>query len=58
MVWHFWREIPDDNANAELVEFVVMPNHMHGIIGIKYKEEKSVRTLHATSVQFKIEIQL
>lgn len=27
-----WREIPDHNHPAELDAFVVMPNHIHGII--------------------------
>ena len=29
-----WRAIPDHFPNTELDEFVVMPNHMHGIIVI------------------------
>jgi REP element-mobilizing transposase RayT len=27
-----WREIPDHSHNAELGSFVVMPNHIHGIL--------------------------
>ena len=50
VAWHFWREIPDHNANVELDEFVVMPNHLHGIVGIKSTAE-SVRTCHGMSVQ-------
>ena len=30
----FWLEIPDHNKNTKLDEFVVMPNHLHGIIVI------------------------
>ena len=30
-----WREIPNHFDNVELDEFVVMPNHLHGIIIIK-----------------------
>jgi REP element-mobilizing transposase RayT len=29
-----WREIPEHYPAVELGEFVVMPNHLHGIIGI------------------------
>jgi putative transposase len=29
-----WIEIPEHFANASLLEFVVMPNHMHGIVGL------------------------
>ena len=27
-----WQEIPDRYANIRLDEFVIMPNHIHGII--------------------------
>ncbi|MBS0619502.1 MAG: transposase [Spirochaetes bacterium] len=30
----FWREIPQHFPNVQLDEFVVMPNHVHGIIQI------------------------
>jgi putative transposase len=30
----FWNEIPYHFRNVELDEFVIMPNHMHGIIHI------------------------
>lgn len=29
---HFWRDIPSHYANVEIDEFMVMPNHIHGII--------------------------
>ncbi len=31
----FWLEIPQHFDNVELDEFIIMPNHIHGIIGIK-----------------------
>ena len=31
----FWREIPDHFPNIELDEFIIMPDHIHGIIIIK-----------------------
>lgn len=41
-----WAEIPDHFQNTTLGEFVVMPNHIHGIIII----DGSVETGHALSV--------
>lgn len=34
MVTEIWRAIPEHFSNVELGEFVVMPNHIHGIITI------------------------
>ena len=34
MVDKIWHEIPDHFTNIELQEFVIMPNHIHGIIEI------------------------
>jgi putative transposase len=31
---NFWKEIPDHFSNVRLDEFVVMPNHIHGLIEI------------------------
>lgn len=33
-----WREIPQHYASAELDEWIVMPNHVHGILWIVGKE--------------------
>jgi REP element-mobilizing transposase RayT len=35
MVRTIWHEIPDHYSGFDLDEFVVMPNHIHGIIRIK-----------------------
>lgn len=35
IVRKFWLEIPEHFPNVELDEFVIMPNHIHGIIIIK-----------------------
>jgi REP element-mobilizing transposase RayT len=32
-----WLEIPNHFPNVELHEYVIMPNHVHGIIEIKFK---------------------
>lgn len=35
----FWKQIPDRYENVILDAFVVMPNHVHGIVGIEYDME-------------------
>ena len=40
-----WLELPKHTKHISLAEFVVMPNHVHGILII----DKTVETLHATS---------
>jgi putative transposase len=42
-----WHELPEHFSFVSLDEFVVMPNHVHGIIIIE--SAPPVRTLHATS---------
>jgi putative transposase len=32
IVWDCWHDLPNHYQNIELGEFVVMPNHVHGII--------------------------
>ncbi len=39
-----WYDIPDHFPNTEILSFVVMPNHIHGIISIH--EEASRGTIH------------
>lgn len=34
---YYWTDIPDHFGNSVLDEFVVMPNHIHGIIIINIK---------------------
>lgn len=46
-----WKEIPDHFDNVFLDVFVVMPNHVHGIIILKNKKFETIETLHATSVR-------
>lgn len=57
----FWYTIPQRIPHVELGDFVVMPNHMHGILilnkpGLGESDKSApsppiVETLHATSVQ-------
>lgn len=35
----WWREIPNHFPNVEMDEFIVMPNHVHGIIKIVRKND-------------------
>jgi len=48
----FWKTIPEHFSFALLDEYVIMPNHMHGIIIINkpYSGYNNVETLHATSL--------
>jgi len=41
-----WKAIPDHFPNVTLDAFVVMPNHVHGIIVIDFP----VRAMHATAI--------
>jgi len=49
----FWHEIKNHEKNVDLGEFVVMPNHIHGILILNGYDDEShvvVETLHATSL--------
>ena len=48
MVVKFWQEIPNHFNNVKLDEWIVMPNHVHGIIIIK---NPTVETRHGTSLR-------
>ena len=48
----FWIEIPEHFLFAELDEYEIMPNHIHGIISIDKPDEKNTAmSLHASSLQ-------
>ncbi len=59
--WYFWNQIPNHFEKVRLDAFIVMPNHVHGIIQILPDENglnpvaschnHSVGTLHATCLQ-------
>ena len=40
----FWREIPGHFHHAELLEWVVMPNHIHGVIVLQRDDNINVGT--------------
>ena len=46
-----WQEIPVHFKNVELNYYVVMPNHVHGIVIIN--ETRNVETCHGMSLQAK-----
>ncbi|MEX0723353.1 MAG: transposase [Gracilimonas sp.] len=50
---YFWDQISDHFDNVKLDAFVVMPDHVHGIIQIipDKSDRNPVGTLHATSLQ-------
>ena len=37
----FWEDIPNHSVNAGLDAFVIMPNHLHGIVTIKAPDGSS-----------------
>ncbi|MCP4583982.1 MAG: transposase [candidate division Zixibacteria bacterium] len=44
---HYWEQIPDHYTNVKLDEYVIMPNHIHGIIiisGVKRTAQCAVPT--------------
>jgi putative transposase len=49
-----WYEIKNHAKNIELGEFVVMPNHIHGIISLNGNDDANVETGHAVETQAKI----
>ena len=63
MASRMWEEIPRHHSFVDLDEFIIMPNHIHGVIIIYPKEKgktstKSVETLHATSLQSSVDEKL
>lgn len=45
----YWRKIPDHYSDIRLDEYIIMPNHIHGIIIIEDPSE--VRNGHARSIR-------
>ncbi len=45
-----WCEITNHSKNIELGEFVVMPNHVHGILILNGNDDANVETTHALSL--------
>ncbi len=51
IVENCWKEIPSHFKNVELDEFVVMPNHFHGILHLLPITDQDVGTNHGLSLQ-------
>jgi len=47
IVLQVWKQIPEHHKNVELDEFVIMPNHLHGIIWLKEDIDSRVGVQHA-----------
>jgi len=48
VVSHYWTRIPDHVGHVELDEWVVMPNHIHGIVVITGRGEASPASASST----------
>ena len=48
---HRWLEIPMHYHNVSLDEFVIMPNHVHGIIIINHVSDCTVGAIHESPLQ-------
>lgn len=48
IVNNVWQELPEHFIDIKLDEFVIMPNHAHGIIWILEENESHVRANHAS----------
>ncbi|MBU1017556.1 glucose-6-phosphate dehydrogenase [Patescibacteria group bacterium] len=53
MTAQYWQEIPNHFKNVKLDSWVVMPNHLHGVIRIN---ENPVGTRHGAFLQGKSKI--
>ena len=52
IAFNLWNEIPQHFPNITLDEYIIMPDHIHGIIIINRKLKKNVvSSLHATNPQ-------
>ena len=51
MVRSVWEGLPDRSSGMELDAFVVMPNHVHGIIVIQGRGEASAVPFHVSKEQ-------
>jgi len=49
-----WLEMPEHFANVRVDSFVVMPNHLHGIVNIIETEPGSVGQFHEIALQNRV----
>jgi REP element-mobilizing transposase RayT len=48
---NFWMKIPEHYPNVILHEFVIMPNHIHGVIEITNKQGKDINYVEKADYQ-------
>jgi putative transposase len=48
----YWAEIPNHHGNVELDLYVVMPNHVHGIVIINHEWEGGYKTLGNAGAEY------
>ena len=46
MINECWSEIENLFSNVSMDEFIVMPNHFHGIVFIEYSNNSSLKNSH------------
>jgi putative transposase len=51
IIEEIWKHIPQHHENVELDEFVVMPNHLHGIIWLVEDKDSLVRAQPAAPLR-------
>lgn len=49
IAYEYWSQIPEHYPHVRLDEFIIMPNHLHGIIEIKHRYKKQ-RKKHVESL--------
>jgi putative transposase len=52
IAFNYWQEIPDHFSHIELDAFVVMPNHLHGILLITHRPSRVQDSCASTTEQF------
>ena len=52
MVEKYWLELENDFKNIVLHDYVIMPNHFHWIIEIKYNDEKWIENNKRVNTRF------
>ena len=54
IAYDYWLDIPDHWPFVELHEFVVMPNHVHGLLKIKSNPVGSLESNDPTGLDFRV----
>ena len=47
----YWSRIPEKHGTVELDEWVIMPNHLHGILAIKDISQKTSRRVPEENIR-------